>query len=67
MVDHGGQISIPVTVVREPVVVIAIVSYSLACDATDVIDNDNLVTALLAQIQISIALRSMVRNCPLNL
>ena len=39
-----------------------LVSYSLAYDATDVMDNDNLVTALSAQIQISIALICMTRE-----
>ena len=34
----------------------------MAYDATDVMNNDNLATALLAQIQISIALINMVRE-----
>ena len=34
---------------RGPVFVSAVVSYSLAYDATDVVDNDNLVTALESQ------------------
>ena len=34
----------------------------MAYDATDVIDNENLLTALSAQIQISIALIGMVRK-----
>ena len=34
----------------------------MAYDATDVMDNNNLVTALSAQIQISIALISLVRK-----
>ena len=62
MLDHQGQISIPTTVKRGPVFVSTIVSYSLAYDAADVMDNDNLATALEAQIQISIALIGMVRK-----
>ena len=62
MLDHQGQISIPDTMARGPVYVSTIVSYSLAYDAADVMDNDNLVTALSAQIQISIALIGMVRK-----
>ena len=41
MLDHWGQISIPTTVVRGPVSVSIVVSYLLAYDATDVMDNDN--------------------------
>ena len=62
MLDHQGQISIPTTAARGPIYVIAVVSFSLAYDAADVIDNDNLATALSAQIQISIVLISMVRK-----
>ena len=47
---------------RGPVFVITVVSYSLAYDATDDMDNDNLATALESQIQISIELISMVRK-----
>ena len=50
MLDHQGQISIPNTVAMGPVFVSAVVSYSLAYYAADVIDNDNLATALKAQI-----------------
>ena len=39
-----------------------VISYSLAYDAADVIDNYNLPTALSAQIQISIALIGTVRK-----
>ena len=56
MLDHWDQINIPATVARGPVCVSAVVSYSLAYDATDVVDNDYLVNAVSAQIQISIAL-----------
>ena len=62
MIDYLGLISIPATVARGPVFVSTIVSYSLACDAADVMDNDNLATALKSQIQISIALIGMVRK-----
>ena len=36
--------------------------YSLACNAADVMNNDNLVSALESQVQISIALIDMVRK-----
>ena len=61
MLDHQGQISISVTVERRPEYVSAIVSYSLAYEAPDVMDNVNLVTSLSAQIQVSIVLIGMVR------
>ena len=44
------------------VYVIAVISYSLAFYATDVVDNDNVVTALSDQTQISIALIDTVKN-----
>ena len=47
---------------RRLVFVSAVVSYSLAYDATDVMDNENLLAALSAQIQISVALIAMVRK-----
>ena len=62
MLDHQGQISILATLVRGVVYVSTVISYSLAFDAVDVMDNDNLATALLAQIQSSIALICMVRK-----
>ena len=62
MLDHQGQISIPATAARGQVFVSAVVSYSLAYDAADVMDNDNLATALEAQIQISIVLIGAVRK-----
>ena len=62
MLDHQGQISIPTTVARGPVFVSAVVLYSLAYNAADVMDNDNLATALEAQIQISIVLIGTVRE-----
>ena len=60
MLDHQGQISIPAIMARGPVFVSAVILYSLAYDVTDVMDDDNLATALLAHIQISIALIGMV-------
>ena len=45
-----------------PILVSAVVLYSLAYDATDVMDNDNLATVLSAQIQVSIVLIGMVRK-----
>ena len=50
------------TAARGPVYVSTIILYSLAYDAADVTDNDNLATALSFQIQISIALIDMVRK-----
>ena len=41
MLDHQGQISIPATAERGPVFVSTVVSYSLAYDATDVMDSDS--------------------------
>ena len=60
MLDHQGQNSIHATAARGPVFVSAVVSYSLAYNAADVMDDVNLVTALEAQIQISVALMGMV-------
>ena len=57
MMDHQEQISIPATVARGPVFVSAAISYFMAYD---VIDNDDLVTALSCQIQISITPIGMV-------
>ena len=62
MLDHEGQISFSATVARGSVYVRTVVSYSLAYDATDVMDNDNVATVLSAQIQISIAPIGMVRK-----
>ena len=53
---------IPATPAKGPVYVNTVVSYSLAYDAADVMDNDNLATALSAQIQMSIVLRVTVRK-----
>ena len=62
MLDHQGQISIPAAVARKPVFVSAAVSHSLAYDATDIMDNDNLTAALESQIQINMPLIDMVRK-----
>ena len=56
MLDHQSQINIPTTVARGPVWVSTAILYLLAYDATDVMDNNNLATALLAQIHISFTL-----------
>ena len=44
MLDHQGQISITTEGARGPVYVSPVVSYSLAYDAPDVMDNGNLAT-----------------------
>ena len=62
MLNHQGQISIPSTAARGTVYVSAVIMCSLAYDAADVVDNDNLATALSAQIQISIALIGTVKK-----
>ena len=67
MLDHQSQISISATVLRGPVFVSAVVSYSLAYDDADVMNNDNLATALEPQIQISIALIGTVRKSSIEL
>ena len=62
MLDHQGQISTPAIVTKRPVYVSTVILYSLTYDVADVMDNNNLATALLIQIQISIALIGMVRK-----
>ena len=62
MLHHQGQISISATAAREPVHVSTVISYSLAYDAIDVMDNDNLATALSAQIQFSRVLIGTIKN-----
>ena len=49
-IDHQGLISIPATAARGSVFVSRVVSYSLAYNAIDVVDNKNLATALESQI-----------------
>ena len=62
MLNHLGQISIPATAARGPVYIRTVASYSMAYDAADVMDNDNLVTVLSAQNKISIVLIGMVKK-----
>ena len=62
MLDYQGQTSIPATAAGGPVYVSTVITYSLAYDVADVMDNDNLATAMSAQIQISVALIGMVRK-----
>ena len=66
MLDHQGQISIPATAAMGPVYASAVILCSLAYDSTDVMDNDNFVTAFSAQIQISITLIGMVRKAAIE-
>ena len=61
MLDHQGQFIIPVTMARGPVFVSTVVSCSVAYDDDNVMDNDNLVNTLEAQIQISAVLIGTVR------
>ena len=62
MKDHQGQATIPATLARGLVFVRTIISYSLSYDAFDITDDDNLATALVAQIQVSIVLVGIVRK-----
>ena len=62
LLDLLGWISIPATVVIGPVFVNVVILYSLAYDAADVMDDDNLATTLSAQIQVSIVLIGMVKK-----
>ena len=62
MANHQGEIIPPVTMAMGPVFVSVIILYSFACDAIDVMDDDNLVTSLTAQIQVSILLIGIVRK-----
>ena len=70
MIDDQGQISIPATAARGPVFLSTVISYSLAYDTADVMDSNNLATALESLIQISIALIGTVKEQsidPINL
>ena len=60
--DHQGQIIIPATAARGPVNVNAVILYSLAYDAANVMDHDNHATALSTQIQINKVLISTVKK-----
>ena len=62
MLDNRNQIGIHAKVKSGQLYVSTVISYSLIYDAADVMDNDNLATALSAQIQISIVLISTVRK-----
>ena len=62
MLDHLGQIAIPATVAKGPVYVSAVVTFSLAYDTFDVMDNGNLANASSAQIQIIIVLKGMIKS-----
>ena len=67
MLDHQGQMTITTTTARGLGHISAVISYSLVYDAVDVVDNDNLATALLAKIQISIVLIGTVRKSSIEL
>ena len=54
MLEYQGQISIPVITTRRLVYVSIVFSYSLAYDATNVTNNDNLATAISCQSQIMV-------------
>ena len=62
MSDHQVQISIPATAASGPAFISTAILYSLAYDATDVMDDDNLATAFLAQIQINIVMIGTIRK-----
>ena len=62
MLEHPSQVSIPATAGREPGFVSTVILYSLAYDAPGIVDDDNIATELLAQIQVSIVLISSVRK-----
>ena len=63
MLDHWVKIIIPATVSSGSLYVSTVILYSLAYDAADVMDDDNLGIVLLAQIQVSLALIGTVKNC----
>ena len=62
MLDHQSQIIIPATLARGSVFASAVISYSLAYDATDVMNIDNLVSVSSTHIQISAVLIDAVRK-----
>ena len=62
MSDHQGQIILPTTVARGPVVISAVILYLLTYDAIDVKNDDNHATALSALIQVRVALIGMIRK-----
>ena len=67
MTNHQRQIDIPSTMARGPLFVSTVVSYCLAYDATDAMDNDNLATALESKIEISIVLIAKDRKLSIDL
>ena len=62
MSGQQGQIILPDRAAYGPVYVSTVILYSLAYDAIDVMDNNNLATALTAQVKVSIALIGKVRK-----
>ena len=60
--DHQGHIIVPATVARGLLFISAIILYSLAYDAIDIMDDDNFVTLLASQVQVSVALIAMVKK-----
>ena len=62
MPDHQGQIILFATAARGPVFFSTVFLHSPAYDSTDVIDDDNLETALSAQIEVTVALLAQSEN-----
>ena len=62
VISSGSDHTITVTAARGPVYVNSVVSYSMSYDAIDIVNTDNLATALSAKIQINAALIGMVRK-----
>ena len=62
MLNHQAQISIRATSARGQGYVSERISYSPAYDAADAMDNENLATALSAQIQISMVMIKTFRK-----
>ena len=62
MSDHQGQIKFLAIVIKGPVFISMGVLYSLAYDAIDVMNDDNIATVLSAQIQVILVLIGTVRK-----
>ena len=62
ILDHQDFTVLPFTLEMGPAFISAIISYSLMYNAVDVMGDDNVATALSAQIQISIALIGSVEK-----
>ena len=60
--DYEGQIIVSATATRALVFVSVVMLYLLVYDAIDIMNDDNLATLLSTQIQVRIALISMVRK-----